>query len=214
VKRHRCLTTAMIAISVGALAACAGGSTSNQPRLVDTSTPLPTPTGAAPAATGEVRLGCGTYCQSAGQYGAPAAPQELDVIKVVGGAVSVDADGYVPVTLTCLVPVTCRGAIQLDVEGYTNPPSYTQVPYPGRSDLVVNANSTQTIGVPLTAEALAFARANSPVTVDVQGDADLTRCSDDPQLAITCAQIVAADPRHIGSGLQGLFRGKLQASAT
>ncbi len=50
--------------------------------------------------------------------------------------------------------------------------------------------------------------------VNVRGDADLTRCSDDPQLAAACAQIVAADPRHIGDGLQGVFSGELQLSAT
>jgi hypothetical protein len=48
----------------------------------------------------------------------------------------------------------------------------------------------------------------------VRGDADLTRCSDDPRLAATCAQIVAADTRHIGDGLQGVFSGELQLSAT
>jgi hypothetical protein len=213
-KHHRCLMTAVVALSVAASAACAGGSTSFHPQLVDTSTPLPTPTGAAPAATGEVRLGCGTYCQTAGGYGAVAAPDMLDVIKLGGGAVSMDADGYVPVTVTCLIPATCRGVIALQIEGYTMPESYTRVEYPGRSDLVVNANSTQTIGVPLNAEGLAFARAHSPVTVDIHADANQTAdCSDIPQLAAHCAKAVAADPR-AGDGLERGSGGKLQVSAT
>jgi hypothetical protein len=201
------------------------GKTSESSAPVEPATTSPSASAAAGApveptttqsaiASGEVRLGCGSYCQSAGQYGAPGAPQALEVIKVVGGAVRLDPDGYVPVTLTCLVPVTCRGALQLEIQGYTPPLSYTTILFPGRSDLVVDKNSTQTIGVPLNPEPLAFARANSPVTVNVRGDADLTRCADDPQLAATCAQIVAADPRHIGNGLQTLFGGELQLSTT
>jgi len=224
VKRHRCAMTAMVAISVAASAACGGGSTSFQPPPVqpppvhappvETSASSPALTSTASAAAGEVRLGCGTHCQSAGGYGAPGVPNELDVIKVVGGAVSLDPDGYVPVAVTCLVPTTCRGVLLLDVAGYTPPLSYTRVEYAGRSDLVVDASSTETIGVPLVPDALAIARANSPVTVHVSGDTNATApCSQIPQLAATCAQIVAADPRHIGDGLQHLFGGTLEVSA-
>jgi hypothetical protein len=203
-------------LTLGLLASCGANTSSSSqttatpPASATSQTTTSQPSGAA----AEVRLGCGTYCQSAGQYGAPGVPNEIEVINVVGGAVSLEPDGYVPVTITCLVPVTCRGALQLDIEGYVRPESYTTILFPGRSDLAVNANSTQTIGVPLTDGGLAYARANSPVTVKVRGDADLTRCEDDPQLAARCAQIVAADPRHLGNGLQTLFGGKLQLSAT
>jgi hypothetical protein len=138
----------------------------------------------------------------------------LDIVKVADGAVNVDADGYVPVTVTCLIPATCRGVLLIDLEGHTTPASYTRVEYDGRSDLVVNADSTQTIGVPLTADALAFARAHSPVTADVSGDTNATAdCSAIPQLAAHCAAAVAADSR-AGDGLERLIGGKLQVSAT
>jgi hypothetical protein len=138
----------------------------------------------------------------------------LDVVKLGGGAVSIDADGYVPVTVTCLIPATCRGVITLQIEGYTMPESTTRVEFPGRSDLVVNANSTQTIGVPLNAEGLAFARAHSPVIVDIGAHTQQTAdCSDIPQLAAHCAKAVAADPR-AGDGLERTAGGALQVSAT
>jgi hypothetical protein len=170
-----------------------------------------TTTTATPAASGPVRLGCGTFCQSAGGFGGanPQGKRWVDVIKVVGGAVSLDADGYVPVTLTCLIPATCKGAIWLST-------SFDPTPGPratrcgrgayrdGCSDLVVNANSTQTIGVPLTADALAYVRANCPVTVGVKVDTGPTaQCEDIPQLAPTCGQII------FESGADG----KLQVSA-
>jgi hypothetical protein len=80
--------------------------------------------------------------------------------------------------------------------------------------LVVNANSTETIGVPLSTNALAYARANSPVTVGVTANTNQTaNCSDIPQLAATWAQIVAADDR-AGDGLERHVAGQLQVSAT
>jgi hypothetical protein len=212
VKRHRCLMTIAVAISVATLAACSGGSTSSQRPPVDASTssaasPAPISTTAG-AASGELRLGCGTYCQNAGGYGA-AGPQgkPVDVIKVVGGAVSLDPDGYVPVTLTCLIPATCKGVIQLNapVSGPVSDGCGRGGNYTGCSDMVVNANSTQTIGVPLIPEALAYARVHSPVTVRVLANAGLTDdCEDIPQLAPTCSQIT----------LETLIGGELQVSAT
>jgi hypothetical protein len=137
----------------------------------------------------------------------------VDVIKVVGGAVSLDPDGYVPVALTCLIPATCQGFITLGISGF-DPDLCGNYHHAGCSDLVVNANSTQIIGVPLTPTALAYARANSPVTVSVDVHTNqTTSCKDIPQLAATCAQIVAADPR-AGDGLERHTVGDLQLSAT
>ncbi|AKK26985.1 hypothetical protein [Mycobacterium sp. EPa45] len=137
----------------------------------------------------------------------------LDVVRIKSGTVSLDADGYVPVTVTCLIPATCRGILLIDLTGYTEPPSTTRVEYAGRSDLLVEANSVQTIGVPLTAGAEAFVRANSPVTAHVHGDAQATvDCSAIPQLAAHCATTVAADSR-AGDGLERLFGEELQLNA-
>ena len=185
VKRHRCLMTIMVAISVATLAACSGVSTSAPP-------PSPAPTTTAPAASGELRLGCGTACQSAGGYGGanPEGKTWVDTTKVVGGAVNLDADGYVPVTVTCLVPATCEGYITLGVEGGPQSDLCGNYHHDGCSDMVINANSTQTFGVRLLPDALAYARAHSPVTVGVTAHTSSpANCEDVPQLAPTyCAQ--------------------------
>jgi hypothetical protein len=183
--------TIMVAISVATLAACSGGSTSSQPVLVDTST-SPVDTSTSPAPTGELRLGCGTACQSAGGYGAanPLGKTYVDITKVVGGAVSLDADGYVPVTVTCLVPATCEGYITLGIEGGPQSDLCGNYHHDGCSDMVINANSTQTFGVPLLPDALAYARAHSLVTVGVTAyTTSPADCEDVPQLAPSyCAQ--------------------------
>ena len=174
----------MVAISVATLAACSGGSTSSQPVLVDTST--------SPAPAGELRLGCGTACQSAGGYGGanPEGKTWVDTTKVVGGAVNLVADGYVPVTVTCLVPATCEGVITLGIDGGPQSDLCGRYHHDGCSDMVINANSTQTFGVRLLPDALAYARAHSPVTVGVMAYAGSpANCEDIPQLAPTyCAQ--------------------------
>jgi hypothetical protein len=222
VKRCGCLMTTIVAISVATLAACGGGSTSSQPPPAEgntpvsipaTASPAPTTTTATPGASGEIRLGCATECQNAGGYGAAGAQVKLvDVIKVAGGAVRLDPDGYVPVTLTCLIPATCKGVIQLSAP--VSGPVSDGCRRGGCSDLVVNANSTQTIGVPLIPEALAYARANSPVNVSVAVHiSQPASCEDIPQLVATCEQIVAADPR-AGDGLERQAVGNLQMSAT
>ena len=184
VKRHRCLMTIMVAISVATLAACSGGSTISQPLLVDTST--------SPAPAGEVRLGCGTGCQNAGGYGGanPGGKTWVETTKVVGGAVNLDADEYVPVTVTCLVPATCEGYITLGIKGGPTSDLCGNYHHDGCSDMVINANSTQTFGVRLLPDALAYARAHSPVTVGATAYASSPAdCKDVPQLAPTyCAQ--------------------------
>jgi hypothetical protein len=122
---------------------------------------------ADPSTSGD-RLGCATYCQSAGGYGgAGGQPPPPPFATVASGAVQADADGYVPVTVTCAASSTCRGIILLSISGVV-PDACGGGPYSwaGCSDLIVNANSTRTIGVPLTPTALAYLRAHSPVTVD------------------------------------------------
>jgi hypothetical protein len=183
VKHHRCLLTIMVAISVATLAACSGGSTSSQPVLVDTST--------SPAPSGEVRQGCGTDCQNAGGYGGanPEGKTWVHTTKVAGGAVNLDADGYVPVTVTCLVAAPCKGYITLEVNGGPRSDLCGNYHHDGCSDMAVNANSTRTFGVPLRPDALAYARSHSPVTVDASAYASSpANCEDVPQLAPTyCA---------------------------
>ncbi len=115
------------------------------------------------------RLGCATYCQNAGGYGAAGGqPPPPPFATVASGAVRADSDGYVPVTVTCVASSTCQGIILLSIDGGPFPelcggPYH----YDGCSDLFVNANSTRTIAVPLTPGALAYVRAHSPVIVGV-----------------------------------------------
>jgi hypothetical protein len=122
---------------------------------------------ADPSSSGD-RLGCSTYCQNAGGYGAAGsnAPY-VPIVKVASGAVRADADGYVPVTVTCVASSTCQGAIVLEISGvnFDDVCGGGNYRWAGCSDLLVNANSTRTIAVPLTPAALAYVRAHSPVTV-------------------------------------------------
>jgi hypothetical protein len=127
---------------------------------------LAAPWGAPKAVADGDRLGCATYCQNAGGYGAAGGqPPPPPFATVASGAVRADADGYVPVTVTCVASSTCKGIILLGISGFSPEPCGGPYHYAGCSDLFVNANSTRTIAVPLTPGALAYVRANSPVTV-------------------------------------------------
>lgn len=118
---------------------------------------------AAPRAVADGdRLGCGTFCQNAGGYGAPGNSDKPSV-GLASGTVTPDADGYAPVTTTCELNVQCTGALLLCMQ---NPPSTLSnngmAGYCGRSDLLVNAGATRTIGVPLPAQLIAYLRTNGP----------------------------------------------------
>jgi len=130
------------------------------------------------------RLGCGTYCQTAGGYGSAGGNVTLPppaVSLVSTGTVTADADGYVPVTLTCHRTVQCRGVLRLFGTFLTVDPDTGNAIHPvvsGQSDLVVDAGATRTIGVPLSrpagssgASAIALLRSNGPTTLDLQIDA-------------------------------------------
>jgi|GraSoiStandDraft_17_1057272.scaffolds.fasta_scaffold264972_2 hypothetical protein len=109
----------------------------------------------------EDRLGCGTFCQNAGGYGGAGPPPSQYAVTVVSsGTVTADSDGYVPVTLKCNLSVQCSGALL--VSGPT---------FSGRSDLLVDAGATRTIGVPLGAPAIGYLRSNGPTTLNVTADA-------------------------------------------
>jgi hypothetical protein len=123
------------------------------------------PWGAPRAVADGDRLGCGTYCQSAGGFGAPADPRKPSVTIVSSGTVTSDGDGYAPVTVTCDLNVQCNGALVLCLR--TNDPALSNLGMAGecgRSDLVANAGATRTIGVPLPSPALAYLRTHGPTT--------------------------------------------------
>jgi hypothetical protein len=117
----------------------------------------------------ETHPGCGTFCQNAGQYGAPAAPAKDAVTIISTGTITVEPDGYAPVTLKCNLQVQCEGALLLELSGWANPhDSMSWVT--ARSDLVVNAGATQTIGLAVPAGALAVLRAQGPTALAVLAD--------------------------------------------
>ena len=167
-------------LTVGFLASCgANTSQSITSQSVTANTSSSTTAVAAPTTTqpppGGERFGCATYCQNAGGYGGVNNPNPPPpaVTLVSTGTVTADADGYVPVTVTCNLPVQCSGAIVLDIPETLNSPDVCgggNYHWAGCSDLLVNANSTRTIGVPLTAAAIAYLRSNGPTTLGLYID--------------------------------------------
>jgi hypothetical protein len=158
-----------------------------------TTVALVSPWGAPTALADGDRLGCDTYCQSAGQYGAAGQPPPSPVTILSSGTVTADADGYVPVTLKCNATVQCRGALLLDyLRGWSNPDPQGMSWVCGRSDLVVNAGATRTIGVPLASSALAFLRSQGPTPAGVVADTNRMFRDTGDQLATADLTLAAA----------------------
>jgi hypothetical protein len=157
-RRARGTITAVVAgwVALGFLASCGGKTNSAGAPVGQTTT--------STSASGEVRLGCGTYCQSAGGGGGGAAGGQPAVTVVSSGTVTLDADGYVPVTLTCNVSVQCKGALRLVLESVNDPLAR------GQSDLLVDAGATRTLGVGLPSESVAFIRSHGPTRMLVFAD--------------------------------------------
>jgi hypothetical protein len=153
-------------------------------------------------ASGSERLGCGTFCQSAGQYGAPGDEGVEAVTILSSGTISLEPDGYVPLTLKCNLPVPCTGAILACVDA---PETSGFSMGCGRSDEYVAPGATRTLGVPLTTPALGVVNTRGSATVSFTVDnATVPRCEDIPQLAAQCAAI----PSPPGGGMkpEGIIR--------
>ena len=142
----RSITTAAVGlVALSFLVSCGNTTSSTQSSAAARVSVGQTTASQPSSASGEVRLGCGTYCQSAGGVGGPGPTGQPAVTIVSGGTVTVDADGHVPVTVTCNLSVQCRGALVISGAGDG-----------GKSDLVVDAGATATFGVRLSARALYF----------------------------------------------------------
>lgn len=105
----------------------------------------------------ETRLGCGTYCQAAGPLQGGIGEGREAVSIQSSQTVTLDADGYLPVTLTCNLSVPCTGYLSAGIAG---------LDFIARSDLLVNKGATATLGVALPAQAVAHLR-RGPDTVGV-----------------------------------------------
>jgi hypothetical protein len=118
----------------------------------------------------EVRLGCGTYCQSAGGLAGTLGPGQDAVTIASSGNIVPDANNYLPVSLTCNLSVQCKGSVvvqAVSIEAVEGENPYAL----GRSDLLVDAGATVTLGVGLPDRLIAFIRTHNPANVFVIADA-------------------------------------------
>ena len=115
-----------------------------------------------------VRLGCHQYCQQAGGYGA--GPEEKPPLATVTTRGTVTpVNGVVPIDVKCEFRATCEGAILL-----TTDQSGSGGEALGRSDLSVPANSSRTLGVPLSAAGVRVLGGGGAVPAAVTVDAGQT----------------------------------------
>lgn len=143
----RTRTTCLLAVAAAAGVGGCGGQVS---RSTTASVP---PVSSPPVASvpAGVTLGCHQYCEQAGGYGGGQAGRpSWDYVKIdTTGTISPVHDA-VPVTVTCVMPDPCRGAILLSPAL----PADVDVINVGRSDLFVKARATVTIAVPLSSAGL------------------------------------------------------------
>ena len=134
------------------------------------------------------------------------------MIKVVTtGTVVPLSDGTVPIELSCLVPVPCRGALLL-VSASNSPYLEFACGDWGRSDLLVDAHSTRVLGVPLSRCAQRLLHQQGRLAVFVGGDANLIPpCDQIADLAAECRKFESA-PGYApmeGDGLDTLVSGSI-----
>jgi len=187
--------------AVGLLAACAGGTNSTSRTSAASSTSAsqasasssasPAPTAVASGVVGEIRPGCASYCQSAGGYGAPTIKGVDAVTLVSGGTVALDPDGFLPLTMTCNLPVQCGGTIIICIGGNHD----TQGMGCSRANEALEPRATQIVGIPMTTWALGFLQSNGPTSASLSIDnSHVPDCQQIPQLAADCERTVDALP--------------------
>jgi hypothetical protein len=150
---RRSITTATVGLLAAASLTSCGLST--------TSVADPTTTSQPASSGSEQRLGCGTYCQSAGGIAGTMGPGKDPVRVVSRGTVAIDADGYVPVTLTCNLSVQCRGSLILQLM-FGPPDPSTGLNVLARSDLLLDAGATATLAVKLPTKVLPYLPSHQP----------------------------------------------------
>jgi hypothetical protein len=84
---------------------------------------------------------------------------------LTSGAVALQPNGALAVTLECQLPSPCRGALLVDLS-----PACSGTAALARSDLVVDAGSTRTIGVPLSSCATTLVRSRGRLPAAITAD--------------------------------------------
>lgn len=199
-----------------ALTACGGGTdtpgTSSSPTNGDRSDA----TAEASAGDKEARLGCGTDCQNAGQIGGGMHPDlYAKLIRAIAiksdTPVSMTEDDFLPVTITCNLPIPCNGYVMVNVESIA-----PRLPLPttlNRSDIALDPGSTSTFEVQVQPEAAAHFRSHDATPVDVIVNVQPEpSCEQIPELAAQCTEILRGFEQ---SGEDGIDRfEKVEVSVT
>jgi hypothetical protein len=163
---------ALAALLLAAPGCGSDGATDASTPVIDDASGTSGPSGAAPVAdTADEaeaptieRAGCHEYCQQAGQYGdAPAGPQEA--VTTTSDSVELLDDGAVPLELECHLPAPCEGAILL-----SEPNASGALGEFARADLALDAETTKTIGIPLSADSVAAVERTGPLELYVTLD--------------------------------------------
>lgn len=211
---QRTITAAVLTLMIlSLLTSCGAGEKSSIPvaavppsntgQILGASPQAAPPSAAQQApASGSERLGCGTYCQSAGGYGAPGDEGVEAVTILSSGSIPLEPDGYFPLTLTCNLPVPCTGGILACLDG---PPELTSMPLGcGRTEEQVDPGATRTLGIPLPTPALGVLHAMGPANLRIIVDnSGVPECEKIPQLAAQCAAI---PPTPNGMRPEGIVR--------
>jgi hypothetical protein len=167
--RRPITTAAIVMLTAAPLVSCGGGGNSCDifcKLAGPPGHPAPSQHSSPPeqaSAGGEQRLGCGTYCQDAAPLGGNVGPGQTSVTIVSNGTVTLDADGYLPVTVKCKLSMPCKGSLVATDYGFDGPAI-------GRSDLQVNTGATATLGIKLPEALATYIRSHSPQVLSVLAD--------------------------------------------
>jgi hypothetical protein len=139
-----------------------------------------------------MRPGCASYCQSAGGYGAPKA-QGVDAVTLVSsGSVTLDPDGFLPLTMTCNLPVQCGGTMIICIGGIVDTFNSMRC---SRANEALDPRATQIVGIPMTTWALGYLQSNGPTSATLSVDnSHVPDCQQIPQMAEDCARTVNSQP--------------------
>ncbi len=155
VHRHLAVWPALLAVVV--IAGCGGASSAGG-----------SATSAPPASSSTTSAPPASSVGNAFRLRALGSPQSIapksDIQIGTTGTVAPQADGMIPIELTCRASEPCTGVIQIEL------PSDTQ--YQGAADFTLGAQETETIAVPLSSTALGVLAQQGQVPISVVASED------------------------------------------